>query len=124
MRELVAERNKKLFSLPKGEAGLNETYYRYQQYAGKKGREFSLTKEEFKSIQSQPCHYCGIKTSKNEKGYAYNGIDRVDNERGYHKDNCVPCCYTCNRAKGTLTHTEFMAWVKRLTAYQRKRTKS
>jgi hypothetical protein len=33
----------------------------------------------------------------------YNGIDRVDNEKGYLVENCVPCCFTCNSLKKSVT---------------------
>lgn len=29
----------------------------------------------------------------------YNGVDRVDNEKGYTKENCVPSCGSCNFKK-------------------------
>jgi hypothetical protein len=46
--------------------------------------------------------------------YAYNGIDRVDNFKGYEIDNCVPCCYICNYAKRDMSKDQFLAWVKRI----------
>jgi hypothetical protein len=33
---------------------------------------------------------------------AFNGIDRLNNEKFYRKSNSVPCCWTCNRAKSAL----------------------
>lgn len=44
----------------------------------------------------------------------YNGLDRLDNTKGYTKDNVAPCCTVCNSAKGTLTVTEFSEWVERI----------
>lgn len=38
------------------------------------------------------CNYCGDLNIKN-------GIDRVDNSKGYVEGNCVPCCPNCNAAK-------------------------
>lgn len=34
------------------------------------------------------------------------GIDRVDSNKGYTQDNCVPCCYWCNAIKGNHTVEE------------------
>ena len=49
--------------------------------------------------------------------YTYNGIDRVDNTRGYTLDNVVPCCFKCNRAKDTMTKEEFLEWVGRVATH-------
>jgi hypothetical protein len=35
--------------------------------------------------------------------YVYNGIDRLDNTKGYTIDNIVPCCYKCNVLKKDFT---------------------
>ena len=51
------------------------------------------------------CHYCGGKL-----GTRTPCLDRIDNLRGYHADNVVPCCSTCNWARGgLLTYDEFRA---------------
>jgi 5-methylcytosine-specific restriction endonuclease McrA len=41
-------------------------------------------------------------------------MDRVDSDRGYSITNVVACCWDCNRAKGSLTTEEFLAWVARV----------
>ena len=46
--------------------------------------------------------------------FRYTGIDRVDNARGYEKDNVVPCCETCNTAKRTMSVDELLEWVTRV----------
>ena len=40
--------------------------------------------------------------------YLYNGLDRVDNNKGYFEDNVVPCCGVCNKMKGTMKQEEFL----------------
>lgn len=42
-----------------------------------------------------------------------NGIDRADSNRGYIKENCLPCCETCNKAKRDLAIDDFYNWLKR-----------
>lgn len=54
------------------------------------------------------CHYCGLDP---KWPIARSGIDRVDNFKGYTKENVVACCYTCNTAKGIKTQVEFKEWV-------------
>ena len=53
---------------------------------GLKGYDLSIEYmiEQFK----KECIYCGTND--------YIGLDRVDNKKGHTKNNCVPCCKTCN----------------------------
>jgi hypothetical protein len=44
------------------------------------------------NITSKSCIYCGETNQI--------GCDRIDNNKGHTKDNVVPCCTTCNMAKG------------------------
>jgi hypothetical protein len=95
----------------------------YKRHAYGRGFDWGLQREQVRLIIGQPCHYCGAKPSnkkstKNSKTpFMYSGIDRLDNLAGYSPANVVPCCATCNRAKGTLTVQDFSAWVKRINAF-------
>ena len=103
----------------KGLASFNRVYKHYLQGAVNRGLEFSLDKDYFKYITSENCYYCGsppstVQVTERCNGeYVYNGIDRVDNSMGYIKDNCVPCCNTCNMAKRTSSADEFMGWISK-----------
>ena len=107
-----------------GVASFNILFKRYKYGASRRGREFSLTKSEFKSLTKQNCIYCGTIPSQTIQGkrtngsYIYNGIDRVDNSIGYHYKNCVPCCRTCNFAKKDSTHEEFINWINNLVKFK------
>jgi hypothetical protein len=46
-------------------------------------------------------------------GYGYN-LDRVDNTKGYSKNNCTVCCKVCNRMKYTLSSVDFIAHIKKI----------
>lgn len=81
----------------------------YQARSKKKNLKFVLSKENFKKLEISQCLYCGIKFENNT-----NGIDRIDNNEGYTDTNSAACCWTCNRAKGTMTAKEFTDWVKRV----------
>lgn len=106
--------------LPKGEASFNSLYYSYKKTAEKRGYEFNLSKDEFKEITSQHCHYCNVEpaqeyaATKYSGAYLHNGIDRVDNEIGYTMENCVPCCSDCNYAKRDKTTEEFLDHIARI----------
>ncbi len=113
-------------TLPYGKASFNALYKRYKTRAKKRGVSFLITKQDFKALTKKDCSYCGEPPAKtffprrNNGGYVYNGIDRVDNTLGYEKDNIAPCCHECNMAKGTMTCNEFLTMAERISehAYQ------
>lgn len=85
---------------------------RYKDNAKRKNIQFSLSPDEFKSITSKPCIYCG--------GYSesvlsrFCGIDRINSYKGYIKSNVVPCCWRCNDMKGTLTKKQFIQHIRKI----------
>ena len=100
---------------------LNEVFGMYKTNAKKRGYEFSLTKELFKNIIVQCCHYCGCEPSKTYYSYnkdhstfTCNGIDRKNNTLGYTEENSLPCCEPCNRAKLEMSYNEFKSWINRV----------
>lgn len=80
---------------------------RYRRDGAARGYTFELTNEQFDKLIVGDCHYCGRnKVSRqlyNSREVFYTGIDRVDNEKGYHIDNCVSCCKYCNSSKKAIT---------------------
>ncbi len=52
--------------------------------------------------------------------YAHNGVDRLDNAKGYTLENSVPCCKHCNIAKRSMTVDEFKQWISKVYAHQNK----
>lgn len=81
----------------------------------KNKEEFDISFEDFIYLSKLNCYYCDSEPTNKTQGstysvngdFVYNGLDRVDNTKGYTKDNVVPCCKWCNRAKSTLTLEEF-----------------
>ena len=76
----------------------------YKASAIRRGLSWELTNEQFRDITTSPCRYTGYKPSavirsKFGEEYIYNGIDRVENTKGYTVENCVPCCAEINRMK-------------------------
>lgn len=102
------------------QSSINALYNKYKDRARKKNIDFNLSLELFEIETQKKCYYCNstpqssYKTGTGKKRYFYNGLDRVDNTKGYTKDNIVPCCKVCNRAKGSLTLIEFKNWIKQL----------
>jgi hypothetical protein len=82
-----------------------EIRYRYQYYvrnAAAAGRKFELDIAEAVALFKDKCFFCGQPPTSR-----LNGIDRLDNSRGYERDNCRSACWTCNRMKGTASMDEF-----------------
>lgn len=89
---------------PEGVAAANNLYASYMLNCVRdRGYEFELTKVEFLNLTTQNCYYCDKPPSQIKKSkisqYVYNGIDRVDNSKGYLKNNVVACCIECNSNK-------------------------
>ena len=72
-----------------------ERYYKeYINNALRREYEFTLIFEEFCELVDKECFYCHYNIVEET-----NGIDRVDNSKGYTKENTVSCCEKCNRIK-------------------------
>jgi hypothetical protein len=92
----------------------------YRRAALVRGYEFTISADEFFALIVADCHYCGAyPTSKSQvpahTDFSHSGVDRVENTLGYVSGNCVACCSVCNRAKATLTVTEWHQWLRRIT---------
>jgi len=74
--------------------------------------EFKLTLPQSKKIYKKNCYYCGKKPSGKYKKYGiilyYSGLDRVDSNKNYTKNNVVPCCSKCNWLKNDFEMNEFL----------------
>jgi hypothetical protein len=93
----------------------------YRKDAGRKAREWGLTYEEASRLFLGNCFYCGTPPKQNISGHFYNGIDRVDNKKGYLPTNVVSACGFCNMAKRGNSVQEFFAWIERLVSYNGQR---
>lgn len=81
-------------------------YRRLKQTAEREGRSLTLTYEDFlEYTKIGKCQYCHDSVTWAEynlekNGFGYN-LDRMDNSKGYSKNNCTVCCKNCNRAKAS-----------------------
>jgi hypothetical protein len=117
----------------KGEAGLGLLHSDMRYSSKRRGIEYLLTKAELKEITSKDCYYCGkvphkikkvnrakwgkLETQEHGK-YVYNPIDRIDSEKPYVYDNCVPCCSICNFMKHTLKLNDFKNHMIKILKYK------
>ena len=109
-----------------GRSTMNIILSRYQRGARQRGLSFTLSEDSFLSMLRLPCHYCGSAPENryqsspriNPDGERFSGVDRIRNDLGYEEGNCVPCCFTCNRAKSTLGSEEFYSWILRVVNHR------
>lgn len=81
--------------------------YRYNQAvrdAKKRNKEWTITLEEYISIIEKSCYYC------NDQMFGHSvsgfGLDRLNNQLGYHTNNVVQCCKVCNIIRGNFLDIE------------------
>jgi hypothetical protein len=127
-KEFLKTRRYVPVGLKGGAAAFNRMYKRYKTMDEVRHQEFGLTKEEFRTLTQQPCAYCGEepnhlygKSSRPPKKYIElyksNGLDRIDSSKGHTIDNCVPCCFRCNRMKSDLSKEQFLTHIRKIINY-------
>lgn len=67
-------------------------FARYKTDAMRRGYRFEISLDQYVSITSHGCAYCGT------TGSAI-GLDRMDTSGDYVIDNVVGCCWPCNKIK-------------------------
>ena len=89
-------------------------YDRYKYSAERRNVVFELNLEEFKSYWKKPCSYCGgeIQTI---------GLDRIDNDLGYIKENITPCCTVCNLSKRGMLAEDYISHCVKVAKKTRER---
>jgi hypothetical protein len=103
--------------LSDAEAAINKIWHSYLGNARHKAISFELDRDTFARLLTGNCYYCGLLPSKRVRlthrtcNFLWNGIDRLNNDRGYEPDNVVSCCSVCNFRKGTTSSDEFLAWI-------------
>ena len=107
--------NPRVGGLPEGQAARNKVLARYKLGAETRNLIWELNEDEFYELTQGPCYYCGELPSRIQDSpsghFRYNGIDRIDNVKGYTINNTVSCCSWCNRAKNNISKDEFLGRV-------------
>lgn len=95
-------------------AGFNRLYTSLKRRAYIKKLNFDITKDQLLLLSNQQCYYCNCpprQSSKHSKSigvsqnlidhseFIYNGLDRIDNSKGYCIDNVIACCGECNKLR-------------------------
>jgi len=114
VQKYTAKNKEKVYAYGKEYNKTHEGRYRSTRSgASKRGKSFELSLEDFSTIVSQSCTYCG------SDGLV--GIDRIENAKGYTKENSAPCCKMCNYFKKNYTREEFLEHVKKIYLHNDKR---
>lgn len=99
------ERARQAHILPENTAAKQALFNRYKRTASKYNREFNITFSNFIKLTSQNCYYCNVqpkqevKTYNKTPSYFYNGLDRIDNNKGYIEKNVLTSCGRCNKLR-------------------------
>lgn len=105
----------------KPDSALRQLYAQYKCQARNAKRSFELTLAQFEALTSCSCFYTGRPPKQIKKtpgsDYKYNGIDRLDNTKGYTVDNSVPCHGIINKMKGVLSSEVFIAICKEVAKH-------
>lgn len=91
---------------------MKQYYDDYKLRAKKRGYKISIGFNKFKELITSQCYYCQY-IKENE----VNGIDRLDNNLGYLKKNCVSCCSICNMLKYTYHPLFFIELCKIISGF-------
>ena len=95
---------------------LPRRFNRYKAKVLKSGKCFELTLQDVEAILAEDCcNYCGSSLPK-----VGIGLDRIDNTKGYTKDNVSPCCSKCNKMKSDLTIKDFYKHLRKIIKYAKK----
>ena len=97
------------------------SYKYYKKEAKSEGRDFEITRYEFYKTILKPCYYCGspplkrtVKIKNSKITGNFNGVDRVDNTKGYIRGNYVPCCKRCNFLKSDIPLRGFLEHINKI----------
>lgn len=93
---------------------LNRLKNVYKSNAKVRNISWDLTDFEFLELVTKSCAYCGHTQE-------YNGIDRIDSNKGYTINNCVPCCSWCNTMKLDHSLEEFLQHITNIYNFQKEK---
>ena len=57
-------------------------------------------------------YYSNQRIRRTKEKCFFNGVDRVNSNKGYILENCVSCCSWCNFSKSNRTVEEYKNWLQ------------
>lgn len=97
-------------------------YKSYMRGAHVRGFVFDLSESAFDAVTRKPCHYCG-QFSVDDGVSRFTGLDRINTDFGYYKDNVLPCCTICNFMKSRMSYLEFVDHIKKMSKHVLRRSR-
>lgn len=80
-----------------------------------------ITFNDWQILSQQNCYYCDAPPSATRKGktkillyFTYNGLDRLDNNKGHTLDNVVTSCFWCNDWKSNIPVGDFFTHIQKI----------
>ncbi len=93
---------------------IEETWRGFQKRAYDSRILLAINYEQFKAFVINPCYYCGFHTTMK-----VNGLDRINNHKGYILSNVISCCRICNELKHTAHPNAFLDKIDTITKYNK-----
>jgi len=95
---------------------LKRVFLKYKKSAKTRNLEFNLTLFQCLYLFKSRCYYCNDLPENVETTYQikYQGIDRIDNNKGYIQNNVIPCCSFCNYAKHYHSQDKFLEKIDKI----------
>lgn len=109
--------------LSPGKSSVRSLWLNYRAGAKRRQHVFDLTLDQFEILINKNCVYCGrppssvIRAPRRNGILIYNGIDRIDNKKGYIVGNVATACAKCGMAKQKMTVQEFKTWISEVYKY-------
>src|SRR5258708_3041704 len=100
-----------------------QIYHKYKSGAKRRNINFNLHEDDVQALIFNDCYYCNCRQSntlnRKRKNFEdlvikYNGIDRIDNNCGYEKNNCITCCFLCNAMKKAMSFENFTGHIVKI----------
>ena len=93
---------------------LRQRFSHWKSNAKDRGISFNLLLEDLEKI-SKTCYYTGIPLTFEINHDNTISLDRLDNNKGYEKDNVVFCCGFINYMKNDLSYEKFICTCKQIS---------
>lgn len=125
-RENCGNRLRIINTKPNKDGPLSKLFGNYKRAAEKRNYKWFLSKEQFKTLILNNCFYCGHPPSSEifiarkktqDNVLIYNGVDRKNNIEDYTLENCVSCCYVCNKMKMDLDYNTFINQITKINKH-------
>jgi len=105
---------------------------KYKQNSLARGITFAISDAHFFKLLGSDCTYCSAPPTTSaakwlccvilDRDFKLNGIDRVDNTKGYVKGNVAACCSKCNYIERSMSIKELYLHVIKMLPNLRKLT--